>query len=247
MTTGPASRTARAAMFAAVCVLMAALGHSWASGAPVPWWSLCAAFSGTASAAWWVAGRERGALVVTGSTVLAQLGLHTLFGLARPPGREVADLMSHDMPGMHSGGAAMSGIMRTGDAHLSMNAGAGMSGSPRGPFSASDLMSMPSGGHDTTMMFLAHLLAAVVCGLWLWRGEAAAFRLARALTSRTSLMAAPLRRVWRVLCRVLRPVRDEHRPTPRRTADDAPTHALRGVLLHHVLSRRGPPVVARHC
>lgn len=244
-------------MFAAVCVLMAALGHSWASGAPVPWWSLCAAFSGTASAAWWVAGRERGVLVVTGSTVMAQLGLHVLFGLARPPGRAAAGPMSMDMPGLHSVAAAMSGSPRTGDAHppmdmsthiiagmsphAHMGMGMGTSGSAGRPFTASDLMGMPSGGHDSTTMFLAHLLAAVVCGLWLWRGEATAFRLARALSA---LMAAPLRRVWRVLCRCPRPAREAGPSAPRRTADDAPAHALRGVLLHHVLSRRGPPVVA---
>ncbi|MFI9100600.1 hypothetical protein ACIGXA_08735 [Streptomyces fildesensis] len=244
MTTGPPSRTARAAMFAAVCVLMAALGHSWASGVPVPWWSLCAAFSGTASAAWWLAGRERGALVVTGSTVLAQLGLHTLFGLTQPLGRGTAGLMSHDMPGMHSGSAAMSAVMRIGDMDMSMNMGMGMSGSEGRPTAAPDLMGMSSGGHDSTTMFLAHLLAAVVCGLWLWRGEAGAFRLGRALSA---LVAAPLRRVWRVLCRFFRTAEDDGRPCPRRTADDAPAHALRGVLLHHVLSRRGPPAVVQYC
>ncbi|MCZ4119453.1 hypothetical protein [Streptomyces sp. H39-S7] len=242
MTTGPASRTARAAMFAAVCVVLAALGHAWASGAPVPWWSLCAAFSGTASAAWWLAGRERGVLVVTGSTVMAQLGLHALFGLAQPPGPGTAGPMAHDMPGMPGmhGAAGLSGVMPTGDPHMSMD----MYGSAGRPITAADLMGMSSGGHDSTMMFLAHLLAAVVCGLWLRRGEAAAFRLGRALSA---LMAAPLRRVWRVLCRSFRTVRDNGRPSPRRTADDAPAHALRGVLLHHVLSRRGPPVIARHC
>lgn len=228
-------------MFAAVCVLMAALGHSWASGDPVPWWSLCAAFSGTASAAWWLAGRERGVLVVTGSTVLAQLGLHALFELARPPGPGTSGPMTHDMTGMHSGAAALAGTPHS-DLHLSMPMGGAMPGSAGRQ--ATDVMGMSSGGHASLGMFLAHLLAAVVCGLWLWRGEAAAFRLGRTLSA---LMAAPLRRVWGVLCRSLRTARDDVRPRPRRTADDTPAHALRGVLLHHVLSRRGPPVAARHC
>ncbi|MEH0550704.1 hypothetical protein [Streptomyces sp. B21-101] len=39
---------------------------------------------GTASLAWWVAGRERGAVVVTASTVVTQLALHSLFDLLRP-------------------------------------------------------------------------------------------------------------------------------------------------------------------
>lgn len=225
-------------MFAAVCVLMAALGHSWASGAAVPWWSLCAAFSGTASVAWWLAGRERGIAVVTGSTVAAQLGLHALFGLAQPPGRGTAGLMPHDMAGMHHGSTAMAAVMRVGHTHMKM--GMDMTGSAGHHTAASDPMGMSAGGHDSTTMFLAHLLAAVVCGLWLWRGEAVAFRLGRAMSA---LLAAPLRRVWRVLRTPVPTARDEGRPRPRRTADDAPAHALRGVLLHYVLSRRGPPEV----
>ncbi|MDJ0340905.1 hypothetical protein QMK19_09265 [Streptomyces sp. H10-C2] len=246
MTTGPASRTARAALFAAVCVSMAALGHSWASGVAVPLWSLGAAFSGTASVAWWLAGRERGALVVTGSTVVAQLGLHTLFGLTQSPGREPAGLMSHDMADLHGGSAATAWAMRIGGMHMHMpmNMSMDMAGSAGHRSTASDPMGMASGGHDSTAMFFAHLLAAVVCGLWLWRGEAAAFRLGRALTA---LVAAPLRRVWRVLFIPARTAPADDPLSVRRAADDAPAHALRGVLLHHVLSRRGPPQLAWHC
>ena len=84
MTIGLASRAVRAAFFAAVCVLTATLGHLWASGMSPSWFVLGSAFVGIASAAWWVAGRERGAVMVTGSTIMTQLGLHSLFDLLQP-------------------------------------------------------------------------------------------------------------------------------------------------------------------
>ena len=106
MTTGPVSRAARAAVFAAVCVTTAALGHALMSAQPLPWWAPAAAFCATGTAAWWLAGRERGAITVTGSTVVAQLGLHSLFGLAQvstgtsagdgPPARQWAARMLCD-------------------------------------------------------------------------------------------------------------------------------------------------------
>ncbi len=81
MTTGLASRAIRAATFAAVCVVAAALGHALASGTGVSPLALGSAFAGTASAAWWLAGRERGAFAVTGATVLSQIAFHVLFSL----------------------------------------------------------------------------------------------------------------------------------------------------------------------
>ncbi|MEV0219538.1 hypothetical protein [Streptomyces sp. NPDC050704] len=227
MTTGLASRAARAAIFAAVCVLTAALGHAWASGVSPSWFVLGSAFIGMASAAWWVAGRERGALVVTGSTVVAQLGLHSLFGLLRPaPTASVSDMehvelmkrMSHEQLMEHMD--SMSGM-------------GGMSG-----MDMSSMGMMAPGGHTSTPMFAAHSLAALVCGLWLWRGESAAFRLGRVLAA---AVFVPLRLALRITGPVPRPQPPERPVTPR------PARKLRAALLQHVVSRRGPPGYVAHC
>ncbi len=77
-----AVRSARAAVFAAVCVTTTALGHALMSGDALPWWAVACAFVGTASGARWLTGRERGAVAVVGATVVAQTLLHLLFVLA---------------------------------------------------------------------------------------------------------------------------------------------------------------------
>lgn len=218
MTTGLVSRAVRAAFFAVVCVLTAAVGHAWASGMSPSWFVLGSAFVGTASAAWWVAGRERGAVVVTGSTVVAQLGLHSLFDLLHPDpmasmaSAEHAELMkrmSHEQLMEHMDSMSMSS--------MSM---------------------MASGGHTSTLMFAAHSLAALVCGLWLWRGESAAFRLGRALAA---AVFVPLRLALRIAGSLSRPQLPERPVTP------GPARRLRAALLQHVVSRRGPPGYMAHC
>lgn len=79
VTTGPGFRLARAAVFAAVCVVASALGHALMSGQTVPVWAVAFAFTATTAGAWWLTGRERGAFVVTGSAMAAQCVLHTVF------------------------------------------------------------------------------------------------------------------------------------------------------------------------
>ncbi|MFG2533336.1 hypothetical protein [Streptomyces sp. NPDC048516] len=208
----------------------AALGHALMSAQPLPWWALPAALGATGSAAWWSAGRERGGFAVTGSSVVAQLTLHSLFGLAQScrsgPDLQIAPSASMaprgDMTGM-SHLAGMAGKLAASTAHM------GDIGAMRGEMSE---LRMVHSGHGTLGMFLAHVLAALVCGLWMWRGEAAAFRLARSVAA---VWFAPLMLVlatldWRGL-----------KPTARPVAACGHVPCLRGVFLHHVLSRRGPP------
>ncbi|MFC9241482.1 hypothetical protein ACFTZK_34235 [Streptomyces decoyicus] len=96
---------------------------------------------------------------------------------------------------------------------------------------AMDHMPMHQADHSSIGMLLAHTLAAVLCGLWLWRGEAAVFRLGRSLAASLS---APLLLVLKTLRWT--------GPTPSAAPATAPAAVrLRGVLFHHVLSRRGPP------
>jgi hypothetical protein len=90
--------------------------------------------------------------------------------------------------------------------------------------------------HTWTLgMLAAHVVAALVCALWLWRGEAAVWRLGRALAA---LVTGPLSRARAVGGAA--PLR-----TPR--AGRAPAPAVlsppSAVVLRYALVRRGPPYV----
>src|SRR5437870_1459611 len=85
MTAGWCSRTVRAAVFAAVSVLLAALGHIMMSGTSVPWWAMTAGAGAVATGgmAWRLADRERGPLLVVSVAVATQAVLHSSFSLAQ--------------------------------------------------------------------------------------------------------------------------------------------------------------------
>ncbi|WP_406175862.1 hypothetical protein [Streptomyces sp. NBC_00996] len=224
-------RLVRAGVFAAVCVVTTSLGHALMSGDVLPWWAVVLAFAGTASGAWWLTGRERGAATVVGATVVAQGLLHLLFSLAhrlvhasatasaeQHASGTQAMTVSHSGMVMHHSGADM--VMH----HH------GMMGESSGAPLTSSVM------HGTSArMLLAHLLAAVVCGLWLWRGEAAVHRLGRALAA---VLFAPLRRVCRVLFRA-RP--EGWMPSGRAAVGDGALPGAVPSALRHTVVRRGPP------
>lgn len=176
MTAGWCSRTIRAAVFAAVCVLLAALGHVMMSGQHVPWWALTAGAAATAAAGWALAGRERGLPLIVTVVVVAQMVLHEAFSLAQsvPGGSAPMDMGSMPMHSMDMGGTSHMGHMAHMD-HMDHMPPMGHS---------------MGGGSSSFGMFTAHLLAALLCGLWLAYGEKAAFRILRAVGAR---LAAPLR------------------------------------------------------
>ncbi|WP_078621520.1 hypothetical protein [Streptomyces sp. NRRL WC-3626] len=203
MTAGWVARTGRAAVFAAVCVVLAALGHVMMSGDHVPLWTLAAGWAAVGAAGWTLAGRERGLPLITTVAVVAQTVLHTAFSLASPAAHDM------DMSAMPHGTHTMP--LHTGaDTH------------------------MASAGHSSLGMLAAHLLAAMLCGLWLGYGERAVFRVLRAVGGR---LAASLRRLF------LAPVpqaRPSVRVRRRRRSDRAP----RLLLLVHAITSRGPPAGA---
>ncbi|QFZ76288.1 hypothetical protein GFH48_26170 [Streptomyces fagopyri] len=226
MTVGWCSRTVRAAVFAAVCVLLAALGHVMMSGDEVPPWVLGASAVVIGGTGWALAGRERGLPLIVTAVLVTQAALHTAFSLART---SASATPTTDTPGM--------GSMSAGD----MSNGAMSAGTmPMGPepmgsmnmeaMGAMNHMGDAAGGTSSLGMLAAHLLAALLCGLWLAHGERAAFRVLRALASR---LAAPLRLFLALPAPVVRP-----RPAPRR---HRPARAPRLLLLVHAITSRGPP------
>jgi hypothetical protein len=205
---GPGFRLTRSAVFAGVCVSVTGAGHALMSGAGLPVWALLYAFATVTAGAWWFTGRRRSGLFTTGATVLTQFLLHCVFVAGQLVAR-----------------------MNTAAAQRASVAG-GMPGTAGG-HSMGNGTPMPM-REWTPGMFGAHLLAALVCALWLWRGEVAAGRLARVLAS---LVVAPLRRARRIRA-------------PRLPLPPAPPRAVLRprvgpylVLIRHAVTRRGPPGV----
>ncbi|MFJ7182313.1 hypothetical protein ACIQXA_39550 [Streptomyces massasporeus] len=248
MTVGWCSRTLRAAVFAAVCVLLASLGHVMMSGTEVPWWAMIAASSATGGTAWWLAGRERGPVMVSSVVVATQAVLHSSFSLAQAvvhpqtsdgsslvqqwlgyllcaspsgPGAEhdatptsmsSMGSMDHAMGAMHSMGSMdhAGSMHHMGTAHS---------------------VDHSMGGMSSTGMLAAHLLAAVLCGLWLAHGERAAFRILRAFAG---WLVAPLRLILRLPA-------PPHRPRVRSLRGRSHRKPRR-LLLAHAITSRGPPM-----
>ncbi|MGC5561468.1 hypothetical protein ACPYPG_01320 [Streptomyces sp. FR-108] len=198
MTAGWGARTIRAAVFAAVCVLLAALGHALMSGAAVPRWTVAAGFAGTCTVGWFLAGRERGLAPVVTATVLAQTALHSAFSWGRPGTRMETRMETRPGAWPVPGGAD------TGSAGHSM--GGDTTGMPMDAAHAAHAAHMthldhPAMAHDvgdasSFGMLAAHVSAALLSGLWLAHGERAAFRLLRTVAGR---LAAPLRLPTEVL------------------------------------------------
>ncbi|MFF1809254.1 hypothetical protein ACFVXW_08800 [Streptomyces sp. NPDC058251] len=237
MTAGWCSRTVRAAMFAAVCVLLAALGHVMMSGSPVTWWALTGAAVATGGAGWCLAARERGIPLIVSVVVVAQGALHSAFSFAQSAssGSGSASMgmggMSmgstpHDMGSVHMGSVHM-GSMHVGSMHMGS---VHVDSMDMGSMGSIDVGHMGSGGPSSFGMLAAHLLAAFLCGLWLAYGERAAFRILRAVAGR---LAAPLR----LLLALPTP---PHRPRIR-VRRGFSHRAPRRLLLVHAITSRGPP------
>lgn len=298
MTGSRSCRTVRAAVFAASCVLLAATGHALMSSTPLPWWALPGAAVTTFAGAWLLAGRERGILVVTSASVVAQAALHTWFSLAQalhqasagggaslaqqwarhllcgtagsgtvPEADAVravtdaglADRLNGPAPGhthhsmgmqetLASGGAAGAtgpsgaagaGAHSTGAHEMAGTTASSMPDMPDAHSvpSVQDMAGMAGlhsghdmGGMSPLGMLAAHLLAALLCGLWLAHGERAAFRVGRAVAG---WLVAPLRLPLRL-------PQPPHRPRLRPRRDFAARNARR-LLLVHAITSRGPP------
>ncbi|WP_030987693.1 hypothetical protein [Streptomyces sp. NRRL S-1813] len=222
MTAGWCSRTVRAAVFAAVCVLLAALGHVMMSGSQVPAWTLAVGLTVTGAAGWCLAGRERGLPLIVTVAVAAQTALHSAFSLAQSVTGSTAPMDMSDMGAVHMDMASIKTesipVWLMTISHMGMSHTVHMGHST-------------DGGSSTFGMLAAHLLAALLSGLWLAFGEKAVFRILRAVAG---WLAGPLRLL------LLAPpiVRDCLRVRVRSPQSD---HAPRLLLLVHAITSRGPP------
>ncbi|MFD3873564.1 hypothetical protein [Streptomyces sp. NPDC058623] len=256
-------RIVRAAMFAAVCVTLGALGHSYMSGTNVPLGTLTAAFAVTGALAWLAAGRRRGPTGIGAALLGVQAALHLTFSAARahasPPAATPPSPLDHDPAHAVPAGAGEVGSV----AGPAGGAGHGVPGAGHGvPSTAHDMAGMahdmpaPADGvhalpdalpglHDMTAMaghgglgmITAHVLAGLLCAAWLARGEAAVFRLVGVLGASALLAARPLARALALL-------RTRVALVPRPPAHRAPcdrSRRLRGAVHAHTAVRRGPP------
>ncbi|MEW2303086.1 hypothetical protein AB0958_24470 [Streptomyces sp. NPDC006655] len=149
MSASPAVRSLRAAVFAAVCVLLAAAGHGLAMGDMPPLWADLTAFGAVFGVGRALAGRERGLPEIGAGMLLTQGGLHVGFDAAR----------------------------RFTPAHAAHMAGMPMDMPPHGPAMAAG--TAQHAHVLTAHATLAHVLAALAASWWLRRGEAALWSLLR--------------------------------------------------------------------
>ncbi|AOR33327.1 hypothetical protein BFF78_21620 [Streptomyces fodineus] len=265
---GAGLRILRAAVFAAVCVALAACGHALASCAGVPLWTLGAGFLGCLLLVVPLAGRARSLPGIAALLALGQTALHTLFGL----GQHGAAMTSG---GMVSGMTAAPGARGSsvGDAALVEQAArllCGASPTALTPGHAFHLLlaahlidrsgrtSAVMGGMRHTYgatgssaallpslpMLLGHVLAAVAAGWLLRRGDLALLRLIE--LSAHGVAEGALVRSLRAalalahaLCAGLLPAAEPGPRGPRTAGDEAP--APHTTALQHTVIRRGPP------
>ncbi|GGS88271.1 hypothetical protein [Streptomyces chromofuscus] len=259
--TGAGLRIPRAAVFAAVCVVLSGAGHAIASCATVPLWTLGAGFLGVLLVAAPLAGRERSLPAIAALLAAGQTVLHTLFGL----GQHSTAAASAAAPPVT--GAASDAALVAQAARLVCGATAaalspaqaqrilvdarlypGTDPATHAAHHPADAMSTAADSSTALLpslpMLLGHVLAAVVAGWLLRRGDLALLRIAE-LSAHAVAEGAPVRslRAAFALARALRaglPGAPDVRPGIRR----APAHVIpepRTTALQHTVIRRGPP------
>ncbi|WP_190232869.1 hypothetical protein [Streptomyces avicenniae] len=227
MGAGPALRLAHAALYATVCVVVSGLGHVLSAGDGLPPSSVAVAFAVTCGAGWWLAGAGRDLRLIAGVSALGQAALHAVFsGLHPLPPAAPAAPRPVTLPAQgHEHGHGHHG----GHSHLHDPYGPGAAPDPA---AAEPFVPLLDGAYAGAGMVLAHGLAGLLCGWWLWRGEAAVRQTARSVAL---FLYAPLRAVERARTGVPPLPRVSPPPAPR------PARRPRDLLALHGVSRRGPP------
>ncbi|MFF3373398.1 hypothetical protein ACFYXF_10665 [Streptomyces sp. NPDC002680] len=264
---GSALRMLRAAVFAAVCVVLAGAGHTLASCASVPLWTLGAGFLGILACAAPLAGRTRSLPGIVALLAVGQTVLHTLFGLGQHTATSAATSASTaaatdtDLVARAARllcGAPLAAISPAqaqrilSDARISTGGTEMGAGADMGSMSHSAGSLAPSAGSLTSVlpslpMLLGHLFAALATGWVLRRGDLALLRLMR--LSAHGVAEGALVRSLRgalALARALRaglPGTPGAAPRVPRACTLVPLRPPAAALQHTVI-RRGPPAAA---
>ncbi|WP_199570367.1 hypothetical protein [Streptomyces murinus] len=266
---GAGLRMLRAAVFAAVCVVLAAAGHTLASCASVPLWTLGVGFLGSLLLVVPLAGRARSLPGIAALLTLGQTALHTLFGL----GQHGAGMAMGGMPmgqsapdGTALGDAALveqatrllcganAAALTPGHAfHILLAArlidrsGRPVAGAPLPMPHAADATGASAALLPSLPMLLGHLLAAVAVGWLLRRGDLAVLRLLELSAhsahevAETALVRS-LRAALALVGALCAGLLAAAEPAPRaRRGDRDEPPAPATLALQHSVIRRGPP------
>ncbi|MFD7294151.1 hypothetical protein ACFV9W_12765 [Streptomyces sp. NPDC059897] len=241
-------RLLRAAVFAAVCVMLSAAGHVLGSTATVPLWTLSLGFLAVFCVALPLTGRERSLPGIAATLGAGQIALHSLFGLGQQHAMNTA-VASGRPSAVEQAARLMCGA---GASTLSPAQAQRILDNARVPSGSGQAHHM-AGAADSTMsllpslpMLLGHLLAAAGAGWLLRHGDLALSRIVRLsrVSAQSVALAAPVRSLRAAfgLVRALRAGLFGAPGMPRvaRAAFAAPP-ALRAAALQHSVSRRGPP------
>jgi hypothetical protein len=264
-------RLLRAAVFTAVCVVLAATGHMAGSLASVPLWTLAAGCAVVLVVAAPLAGRERSLPGIAAALTVGQLALHALFSAGQSctapavgaDGRlddatmiALARRLTCGLDGVRLGGDAAHRIV----AENGFDPSDPRTAEVLGTGDTSAMASMPGMDHlagapmthsvlPSLPMLLGHLLAALAAGWLLRRGEAALWRLIRlsapvAHEAAAQALAGALRSAL-ALAHALLAGLPGHRTGPTAPlAHAAGPSGPEDPALQHSVVRRGPPAVA---
>ncbi|MFC8449139.1 hypothetical protein [Kitasatospora sp. NPDC057223] len=233
-----APRTLRAAVFAALVVLLAALGQVLVTGRPLPVTVLVVSGAAVFAVALALAGSGLGFGRIAAVFLPLQLGLSVLFDLAQAtchPGRSGSGLSAsglHAFEPLVCRGGSVGGFLL---GHDGLGSGRAVPGGGAVPTMAGGLL-----------LLLVHVTIALLAAFWLRRADAALTGLAEALRTLGDFLhskAPTAARLLRLLtagsparpaARVLFPVSGRER-------------APASVVLLSPVARRGPPVLAPAC
>ncbi|MET9964404.1 hypothetical protein ABZZ80_00370 [Streptomyces sp. NPDC006356] len=264
-------RILRAAVFAAVCVVLAGVGHVLGSCAAIPLWTLGAGFLGVLLVTVPFTGRERSLPGIAALLAAGQTVLHTLFGLGQHGAVAGASSASSSVPASDAALVEQAARLLCGTAAAAISpaqaqriltearigTGAGTGAGAHVSHRSADAMSVAADSSASSVsllpslpMLLAHLLAAVIAGWLLRRGDLALLRIAEMSTlSAHSVAEGAFVRSLRGALALVRALRaglpGAPEAGPRLLRTEAPARpAPRTVALQHAVIRRGPPAAA---
>ncbi|MFE2725380.1 hypothetical protein [Kitasatospora sp. NPDC059327] len=111
MSTGPAPRTLRAAIFAALVVLLAGLGQVLVTGRPLPLGTLALAGGAVFAVAFVLAGSERGYPAIAAVFLPLELGLSALFEFAQSTCPSLPPGSARGFEPLLCGGGSLGGVL----------------------------------------------------------------------------------------------------------------------------------------